>query len=40
MSGKHYCTDEKNAQIVIALLKAQGIRKLNANNRAINIVLP
>ena len=24
MSGKHYYTDEKNAQIVIALLKAHG----------------
>ena len=25
MSGKHYYTDEKNAQIVIALLKAHGV---------------
>lgn len=27
-SDKHYYTDEKNAQIVIALLKAHGIRKV------------
>ena len=25
MSQKHYYTDEKNAQIVIALLKAHGV---------------
>ena len=31
MSGKHYYTDEKNAQNVIALLKAHGIRKGIAN---------
>ena len=30
MIGKHYYTDEKNAQIVIALLKAHGIRKVIA----------
>lgn len=28
MSGKHYYTDEKNAQIVIVLLKAYGIKHL------------
>ena len=28
MQNKHYYTDEKNAQIVIALLKAHGIRKV------------
>lgn len=27
MEKKHYYTDERNAQIVIALLKAHGIRK-------------
>ena len=32
MSGKHYYTDEKNAQIVIAPLKAPGIRKGIANS--------
>ena len=31
MSQKHYYTDEKNAQIVIALLKAHGIRKVIVN---------
>lgn len=28
MERKHYYTDERNAQIVIALLKAHGIRRL------------
>lgn len=28
MDKKHYYTDERNAQIVIALLKAQGIRDI------------
>lgn len=28
MERKHYYTDERNAQIVIALLKARGIRWL------------
>lgn len=37
MSGKHYYTDEKNAQIVIALLKAHGIRKVIANPGTTNI---
>jgi len=31
MDKKHYYTDEKNAQIVIALLKAHGIRRIVAN---------
>lgn len=31
MSGKHYYTDEKNAQIVIALLKAHGIKRVIAS---------
>ena len=31
MNGKHYYTDEKNAQIVIALLKVHGIRKVIAS---------
>ena len=35
---KHYYTDEKNAQIVIALLKAHGIRKVIANHRTTNRV--
>ena len=34
---KHYYTDEKNAQIVIALLKANGIRKVIANPGTTNI---
>ena len=38
MSGKHYYTDEKNAQIVIALLKAHGIRRAIANLDMINSV--
>lgn len=37
MRGKHYYTDEKNAQIVIALLKAHGIRKVIANPGTTNI---
>ena len=37
MSGRHYYTDEKNAQIVIALLKAHGIRKVIANPGTTNI---
>ena len=28
---KHYYTDERNEQIVIALLKTRGIRKVIAN---------
>ena len=38
MSGKHYYTDEKNAQSVIALL-THGIRKVIANPGTINRVL-
>lgn len=34
---KHYYTDEKNAQIVIALLKAHGIRKVILNPGTANI---
>ena len=34
---KHYYTDEKNAQIVIALLKAHGVRKVIANPGTTNI---
>ncbi len=34
---KHYYTDEKNAQIVIALLKAHGIRKVVANPGTTNL---
>lgn len=34
---KHYYTDERNAQIVIALLKAHGIRKVVANPGTTNI---
>ena len=37
MEKKHYYTDEKNAQIVIALLKAHGIRKVIANPGTTNI---
>ena len=37
MNNKHYYTDEKNAQIVIALLKAHGIRKVIANLGTTNI---
>ena len=37
MDQKHYYTDEKNAQIVIALLKAHGIRKVVANPGTTNI---
>jgi 2-succinyl-5-enolpyruvyl-6-hydroxy-3-cyclohexene-1-carboxylate synthase len=36
---KHYYTDEKNAQIVIALLKAHGIRKVIANPGTTNIAI-
>lgn len=36
MSGKHYYTDEKNAQIVIALLKAHGIRDIIISPGATN----
>ena len=39
MSGKHFYTDEKNAQIVIALLKAHGIRKVIANPGTTNIAI-
>lgn len=37
MERKHYYTDEKNAQIVIALLKAHGIRKVILNPGTANI---
>lgn len=37
MDRKHYYTDERNAQIVIALLKAHGIRKVIANPGTTNI---
>ena len=37
MSTQHFYTDEKNAQIVIALLKAHGIRKVIASPGATNI---
>lgn len=37
MSKIHYYTDEKNTQIVIALLKAHGIRKVIANPGVRNI---
>lgn len=37
MEKKHYYTDERNAQIVIALLKAHGIRKVIANPGTTNI---
>ena len=36
---RHYYTDEKNAQIVIALLKAHGIRKIIANPGTTNIAI-
>ena len=36
MSGRHYYTDEKNAQIVIALLKAYGIKHLILSPGATN----
>ena len=39
MSGKHYYSGEKNAQIVIALLKAHGIRRVIANLGTTNIVV-
>ena len=39
MIGKHYYTDEKNVQIVIALLKAHGIRKMIANPGTTNIAV-
>ena len=39
MSQKHYYTDEKNAQIVIALLKAHGIRKVIVNPGATNTAI-
>lgn len=37
MTQKHYYTDERNAQIVIALLKAHGIRNIIANPGTTNI---
>lgn len=37
--SKHYYTDEKNAQIVIALLKAHGIRRIIANPGTTNIAI-
>lgn len=37
--SKHYYTDERNAQIVIALLKAHGIRKIVANPGTTNIAI-
>lgn len=37
--SKHYYTDERNAQIVIALLKAHGIRKVIANPGTTNIAI-
>lgn len=37
METKHYYTDERNAQIVIALLKAHGIRRVIANPGTTNI---
>jgi 2-succinyl-5-enolpyruvyl-6-hydroxy-3-cyclohexene-1-carboxylate synthase len=37
MMNKHYYTDEKNAQIVVALLKAHGVRKVVANPGTTNI---
>lgn len=37
MDKKHYYTDEKNAQIVIALLKAHGIRKIVVSPGATNL---
>ena len=37
MSGKHYYTDEKNAQIVIALLKAHGIKRVIASPGTSNL---
>ena len=37
MDKKHYYTDEKNVQIVIALLKAHGIHKVIANPGTTNI---
>ena len=39
MSDKHYYTDEKSAQVVIALLKAHGIRKVIANPGTTNIAI-
>lgn len=39
MDKKHYYTDEKNAQIVLALLKAHGIRKIIANPGTTNIAI-
>ena len=39
MEQKHYYTDELNTQIVIALLKAHGIRKVVANPGTTNISL-
>ena len=35
MDNKHYYTDEKNAQIVIARLKAYGIRQGDANEKTL-----
>ena len=35
----HYYTDERNAQIVIALMKAHGIRKVIASPGTTNICL-
>lgn len=37
VTEKHYYTDEKNAQIVIALLKAHGIRTIVANPGTTNL---
>ena len=36
MEKKHYYTDERNAQIVIALLKAHGVRDLIISPGATN----
>lgn len=37
MDRKHYYTDDKNAQIVIALLKAYGNWRVVANPKSANI---
>ncbi len=39
MNSQHFFTDEKNAQIVIALLKAHGIRKIIASPGTTNIAI-
>lgn len=39
MEEKHYYTDERNAQIVIALLKAHGIKRVIANPGTTNIAI-